>query len=151
MPDEPTDYPPEWDDTPPPRPDLYPWRPTDAERADVFKHAIAYTEHPFEPPHPYDPRLGEWLDPWRPTHAQRARAIELLHMYVSRSHEFNKAFVLFHGDMKSDDSGPQMLVALLEQFAVTAIGSQGEELTVARLEGDLKAARDEVLREQGAQ
>ncbi|BDE16851.1 MULTISPECIES: hypothetical protein [Mycobacterium] len=104
-----------------------------------------------EPPHPDDPRFGDWLDPWRPTAAQRARAIELLRLYVSRSHDFNHAFVLFHRDIKSEDSGPQMLVALLEHFAVTAIGAQGEELTIARLAGDLAAARDDILQEHGAQ
>lgn len=104
-----------------------------------------------DPPHPDDPRMGDWLDPWRPTHAQRARAIDLLRLYVSRSHDFNDAFLDFYRDTSHERSGPQMLVALLEHFAVTAVGAQGEELTIRRLEGDLQAARGDVLREQGAQ
>ena len=38
-----------------------------------------------------------------------------------------------------------MFLALLEQFATTALGAQGEALTIARAEGDLTAARDDII------
>jgi hypothetical protein len=43
-----------------------------------------------------------------------------------------------------------LLVAFLEQFAVTAIGTQGESLTLRRLVSQVAAAREDALGEAGA-
>jgi hypothetical protein len=38
-----------------------------------------------------------------------------------------------------------VFLALLEQLATTAVGAQGERLTIARAAGDLAAARDDII------
>ena len=100
-----------------------------------------------EPPDYYDPRLGTALDPWHPDAAQRARVAGLAHQYVSRDHTFYIGFLGFCSDNYNAKTWPQALLALLEQFAQTAIGAQGEQLAVARLAGDVEHAREDVLRE----
>jgi hypothetical protein len=38
-----------------------------------------------------------------------------------------------------------VFLALLEQFASTAVGAQGEQLSIARAQGDVVAARDDII------
>ncbi len=64
---------------------------------------------------------------------------------MSRDHEFGGMFVVFAADRYEELNWPQAFMALLEQFTTTATGAQGEELTVARAEGDLAAARDDII------
>lgn len=97
------------------------------------------------PPDPLDPRFGNVLDPWRPTPAERALAADLVHGYVSRDLGFEHLFLVFCRDRYAEKSWPQLLVAILEQFAATAVGAQGETLTIARTASDLQAARGEIL------
>ena len=97
------------------------------------------------PPDPMDPRLGHVLAPIHPTNAERALVADLAHMYVSRDHDFAETFKHFWGDRHADKRWPNVFLALLEQFATTALGAQGEALTIARAEGDLTAARDDII------
>jgi hypothetical protein len=98
------------------------------------------------PPDPGDPRLGEALEEWQPSAAQRARTIELVHAYVAREPAFAALFNAYCRDVLNERALPQALLACLEHFAVTMLGAQGEQLTVARLASDLAAARDDVIR-----
>ena len=95
-----------------------------------------------EPPHPFDPVLGDELDRWRPTPAQRAAVIELVLAYCAREHLFAAELMDFTADRHQDLQWTQALLALLDLFQTTAIGSQGLELTLARLHGDLDSAHD---------
>ena len=97
------------------------------------------------PPDPLDPRLGSVLDPVRPTAAERALVADLAHQYVARDHDFAETFKYFWADRHADKRWPNVFLALFEQFAVTAVGAQGERLTIARAEGDLTAARDDII------
>jgi hypothetical protein len=99
---------------------------------------------------PNDPRLGDGLDVWQPTAGLRARAVELLHYYVARSPQTQRVLIDVARDTSREGNWLPLLVALLEQFAVTAIGAQGEALTVRRLAGDVAAARADALDEAGA-
>jgi hypothetical protein len=108
-----TDYPPDWDNSP--------------------------------PPDPMDPRLGSVLDPIRPTAAERALVADLVQMYVAREHDFAETFQYFWADRHADKRWHAVFLALLEQFATTAVGAQGEPLTIARCQGDVQAARDDII------
>ena len=99
------------------------------------------------PPHPDDPRLGEALRPWRPHAATGARVCELLCQYVAGDPAFTHSFLNFCGDTYADKTVPQIVLAFCEIFHITAIGSQGLDLTLARLAGDLEHAREDALRE----
>ena len=101
------------------------------------------------PPDESDPRLGRVLHEWQPNAAERALTAELVYLYVSRLHTFETMFLNFCGDHYRDKSWPQALLAVLELFAQTAIGSQGEQLAIARLESDVTAARDDITRFEG--
>lgn len=103
MTDEPTDYPPAWDET---------------------------------EPHPDDPRFGDGLEPWHPDNGQRAEALRLLSLYVKRDHRFNAEFLNFAADRYRHTDWPEAFLTILESFATTAVGAQGEELTIARAESD---------------
>lgn len=107
------------------------------------------TDHPYPPewnetpePDPMDPRLGSVLDPIRPTAAERALVADLAHQYVARDRDFGETFKYFWADRHADKRWPNVFLALLEQFAATAVGAQGEALSIARAEGDVQAARD---------
>lgn len=97
------------------------------------------------PPDPLDPRLGTVLDSIRPTAAERALVAEIVHEYVSRSTQFGYTFKHFWTDRYRDNRWPNLFLAMLEQFATTATGAQGEALTIARAQGDRDAARDDVI------
>ena len=102
------------------------------------------------PPNPLDPRFGSVLDGVRPTAAERALVADLIHQYVARDHDFGETFKHFWGDRHADQRWPMVFLAALEAYATTAIGAQGEALTIARAEGDRDAAR-ETIAEFGSQ
>lgn len=97
------------------------------------------------PPDPLDPRFGSILDSIRPTAAERALVADLVLMYVARDPDFAETFQYFWFDRHGDKRWHSVFLALLEQFATTAVGAQGEALTIDRAEGDVKAARDDVI------
>lgn len=107
-----TDYPPDWDMTP--------------------------------PPDPLDPRLGSVLESIQPTTAERALVADLVHRYVSRDKSFGKTFEHFWRDRYTDRRWHVVFLALLEQFATMAVGTQGEDLAVGRLAEELEETRKSV-------
>jgi len=96
------------------------------------------------PPNPLDPRLGSVLDSIRPTAAERALVADLAHQYVARDHDFGETFKHFWGDRSADQRWPMVFLALLEQYATTAVGAQGEDLSIARAEDDRNKARETI-------
>lgn len=98
------------------------------------------------PPHPLDPRLGTVIDAIRPTRAERALVADLVQKYVSRDHEFGATFQHFWLDRINDGRWHAVFMALLEQFAATAVGAQGEALSIARAEEDASHARTDVAK-----
>lgn len=98
-----------------------------------------------------DPRFGDGLALWQPSAGMRARAAELLQHYCARSPHTERVLIDVARDTSRDRDWLPLLVALCEQFAVTAVAAQGESLTVRRLAGDVAAARDDALDEAGAQ
>jgi hypothetical protein len=97
-----------------------------------------------QPPHPLDPRLGNVLDSIEPTPAERALVADMLHRYVSRDHSFGKTFELFWRDRYTDNRWHAAFLALLEQSANMAVGTQGEDLAVARLAEELAETQKSV-------
>jgi hypothetical protein len=106
-------------------------------------------EAPAEPPwlDAMDPRSGEFLEPWKPTPAESALVKELALQHVAGTPEFNAGFLRFCSDRYRDRSWPQAMLAMLEAFKIVAIGSQGLDLSVARLREDVRVARAEALDE----
>lgn len=94
-----------------------------------------------------DPRHPEFLGPWGPTPGERALVDDLALQYVAGTVDFNRMFLDFSRDRYRDRSWPQAMLALLEQLKQTAIGSQGLDLTVKRLAGDVKTAREQAAEE----
>lgn len=92
-----------------------------------------------------DPRYGDALDPWQPTQAQRALAAELAAAYIARDTGFGRLFLTFCADRDRETSWMQLTLALLELHATTAVGAQGEKLSIARAEGDLDEARRTII------
>jgi hypothetical protein len=93
-----------------------------------------------------DPRYSGVPHLRRPTTAERALVADLVRRYVNSADDsFAAAFEHFIGDRDSDQRRAQVFLALLDQFALTAVGAQGEQLSVARAEGDLAAARDDII------
>lgn len=97
--------------------------------------------------HPMDPRLSDILEEREPTPIDRVLVAELAHLYVSRSPAFSAVFCTLSVTWYEQLRWPTVMLALLEQFAQTAIGAQGEERTVKRLAADFLAARDDVIRD----
>ncbi|OBK56182.1 hypothetical protein A5656_19935 [Mycobacterium gordonae] len=97
------------------------------------------------PPDPMDPRLGSVLDAIRPTSAERALVADLFAMYVARDPDFATTYQHFWLDRHADKRWHAVFLALLEQFASTAVGAQGEQLSIARAQGDVVAARDDII------
>jgi hypothetical protein len=98
-------------------------------------------------PHPFDPVLGGDLDEFRPTPRQRADVIELALAYSSREYQFGAEFLDYAADRYDNLDWPQAFLGLLALFESTAVGAQGERLTVGRLASALAAARDDALNE----
>lgn len=96
------------------------------------------------PPDPMDPRFGTVLEPIRPTDAERALVADLIHQYVSRDYDFGETFKHFWGDRHADHRWPMVFLAALEAYATTAVGSQGEQLTIARAADDRDKARETI-------
>jgi hypothetical protein len=112
--------------------------------------------YPLSCPHPYDPRLGDVLDDYQPTPAMRARVADLWRAYAAREPEAVYTLLDLSADVMEDLTDDhraviRVLLALLEQATETAIGAQGEPLTVRRLEALTAAARADALDEAGAQ
>lgn len=110
---------------------------------------------PISDVNPFDPRLGDVLDDYQPNPALRARVGELFHLYAARDHEATYVLLDLSADVLEDITDDhravaRVLLALLEQATTTAIGAQGEPLTVSRLAGDVAAARADALMEAGA-
>lgn len=97
------------------------------------------------PPDPMDPRLGSVLDTIRPTAPERALVADLVAMYVARDPDFAQTYQHFWADRHADKRWHAVFLALLEQFAITAVGAQGEQLSIARAQGDVQAARDDII------
>jgi hypothetical protein len=69
----------------------------------------------------------------QPSAGTRARVAELTQCYVGRSPETECVYSTWPATPRTDADGwIPLLVAFLEQFAVTAIGTQGESLTLRR-------------------
>lgn len=102
------------------------------------------------PPDPMDPRMGTVLEQIQPTAAESALVADLIHLYVSRDHDFGETFKHFWGDRHADHRWPMVFLAALEAYATTAVGAQGEQLTVARAADDRDKAR-ETIAEFGSQ
>lgn len=107
------------------------------------------TDSPYPPEwddhEPDDPRDGI-PHSVRPTPAERALVADLVHRYVDPDdYSFPEAFQHFWRDRYTDKRWHSAFLALLEQFATTAVGAQGQALSVARAEGDKQAARDNII------
>jgi hypothetical protein len=95
--------------------------------------------------------LPDWdsdpLECWQPNASQRARAKELWHQYATRSPDFATLYLAYCDDVLHERSLPQTLLAFLEHATATMIGAQGEDRTIKRLAGDVKAVRSDALEE----
>lgn len=129
-------------------------RPTNTNR----KGTNRMTDHPYPPdwddippPDKHDPRYGDALDPWRPTQAQRALTAELAAAYIARDPGFFELFLTYGADRFADKAWPQAFLAILELYTSTAVGAQGEKLSIARAQGDTEAIRGTILESGGTQ
>lgn len=118
-------------------------------------------EQPYSPewlndhPRRADPRLSDVLDDYQPSAAIRARVADLWCRYAARDPEAVHTLLDLAADAMEDITDDhrafaRVLLALLEQATVTAVGAQGEELTVRRLASQVAAHRADVLDEAGA-
>ncbi|KDF01932.1 hypothetical protein Y900_024135 [Mycolicibacterium aromaticivorans JS19b1 = JCM 16368] len=103
-----------------------------------------------ERPAASDPRLGAILDDYQPSAALRARAADLWRSYAAREPEAAHTLLDLAADITEeieDDHRAvvRVLLAMLEHATTTAVGAQGEPLTVRRLASDTAAARQDAL------
>jgi hypothetical protein len=97
--------------------------------------------------HPMDPRLSDVLEGHEPTALDRLMVTELVYLYVKGDPQFSPLFCAMAATWYEQLRWTMVMLALLEQLRVTAVGARGEELTVKRFTEDFLTTRDDVIGE----